>query len=75
MNCHESRRIVLSVPQLSETAPLSPVIDSLRSSCGLPLAGFLRSASVPVLLPKNRLWIKTKTNLLESAPNFGRPIS
>jgi len=75
MNCHESRRIVLSVPQLLETAPVSPVIDSLRSSCGLPLAVFLRYASVPFLLSKNRLWIKTKTNLLGAAPNFGRFIS
>lgn len=75
MNCHESRRLVLSVPQISETAPVNFVIDSLHPPCGLPLVGFFRYASIPVLWSKNRFWIKIKFNLLGSSPNFGRSIS
>ena len=41
-------------PPLSETAPVNPVIDSLRSPFGLPLAVFLCYASIPVLLSKKR---------------------
>jgi hypothetical protein len=33
--------------------PFNPVIDSLRSPVGLPLAAFLCYASIPVLLSKN----------------------
>ncbi len=75
MNCHESRRFVLSVPQISETAPVNSVIDSLHPPCGLPLLVFFRYASIPVLRSKNRFWIKMKTKLLGSSPNFGRSIS
>lgn len=58
---------------LSQTAPVHPVIDSLRSPCGLPMAVYLRYALIPDFLSKNP-FSPSSLDRLHTSPSIPRTL-